>query len=123
MTGLLSLYFRQAEEGSRISLPLFTQTLTSLICVTQMVLHFELKFSPTKVQEFSGSQLVLKIDQPDDSQAKTIGNLYAFTEKMRAANGGDFAIKEFAAAQTTLEQIFNTFAKENEVKRFNMSVR
>ena len=33
---------------------------------------------------------------------------------MRATNGGDFAIKEFAASQTTLEQIFNTFAKETQ---------
>ena len=90
-----------------------------------MVLHYELKFGPTLVQEFSGSQLVLKIDQTTsaDSRAKSIGNLYAFTEKMRAPNGGDFAIKEFAAFQTTLEQIFNTFAKEIEVKRFNMSLR
>lgn len=92
-----------------------------------MVLHFELKFGPTLVHEFSGSQLVLKIDQTTattaDLQAKSIGNLYAFTEKMRAPNGGDFAIKEFAASQTTLEQIFNTFAKEIEVKRFNMSLR
>jgi hypothetical protein len=42
---------------------------------------------------------------------------------MRAASGGDFAIKEFAASQTTLEQIFNTFAKEKDVKRFNMSMK
>ena len=66
---------------------------------------------------------MLKIDRPADLKAKTIGSLYAFTEKMRAAKGGDFAIKEFAASQTTLEQIFNTFAKEEEAKRFNMSVR
>lgn len=84
-----------------------------------MVLHYELQFGPTEVQELSGSHLVLRINQPADTPAKTIGSLYAFTEKMRAASGGDFAIKEFAASQTTLEQIFNTFAQEKEVKRFN----
>jgi len=35
----------------------------------------------------------------------------------------NYPIKEYSATQTTLEQIFNSFAKEKAMDKFNRSVR
>jgi len=47
--------------------------------------------------------------------------LFGFTEDMKQS--GEYPIKEYSAQQTTLEQIFNQFAKEKAMDKFNRSLR
>ena len=67
--------------------------------------------------EQTGDEASLKIAKDG---GKSIGYLYGFLENIRK----DFAIKEYSAECTTLEQVFNHFAKaqyKNSL-RFNKSV-
>lgn len=57
-----------------------------------------------------------------ESQGKSIGFLFAFIEKMKA-NSNKFLINEYQAHETTLEQIFNQFAKEKNFAKINRSIR
>lgn len=68
---------------------------------------------------FTGNQLTVKIV---DQQEKSIGYLFGFIEKMKA-NTEKFVINEYQAQETTLEQIFNQFAKENDFTKLNRSIK
>jgi len=58
----------------------------------------------------------------DESGEKSIGYLFGFIENMKM-NAYKFAINEYQAQDTSLEQIFNQFAKENELSKLNRTLK
>ena len=58
----------------------------------------------------------------DESGGRSIGFVFGFIEKMKM-NSYKFAINEYQAQETTLEQIFNQFAKENELSKLNITLK
>lgn len=53
---------------------------------------------------------------------KSIGYLFGFIEKMKA-NEEKYLINEYQAQETTLEQVFNQFAKEHAFTKLNKSMK
>lgn len=68
------------------------------------------------LESFVGNTLEIKIPKPGN---KSIGYLFGFMEILLSQH----PIKDYSAQQTTLEQIFNSFAKENDLSKFNKSFR
>jgi hypothetical protein len=71
-------------------------------------------FSKVELLEHFSNSYVVKVSKDQYS----IGFLFGFMEGFKT----QFSISEYSVSQTTLEQIFNTFAKEDEVGvRFSIS--
>lgn len=64
-------------------------------------------FSKVELLEHFSNSYVVKVSKDQYS----IGFLFGFMEGFKT----QFSISEYSVSQTTLEQIFNTFAKEDEV--------
>lgn len=80
---------------------------------------FGSEFGDARLVDFTGNQLTVKISNDFN---KSIGFLFGFIEKMRE-DRQKFAINEYQAEQTTLEQIFNQFAKEKNFAKLNQSIK
>ena len=63
-------------------------------------------FSKTEILEHYGTSYKIKVSRDSFS----IGYLFGMMEDIK----GEFQISEYSVSQTTLEQIFNNFAKEAE---------
>ena len=87
--------------------------------ISSIVTYFEREFGKSTLTDYTGNQMTVKIDESGD---KSIGYLFGFIEKMKM-NKYKFAINEYQAQDTTLEQIFNQFAKENELSKLNSSLK
>jgi hypothetical protein len=68
---------------------------------------FKSMFSKVELLEHFSNSYVVKVSKDQYS----IGFLFGFMEGFKT----QFSISEYSVSQTTLEQIFNTFAKEDEV--------
>lgn len=69
----------------------------------------------TEVVSFDGQYLVLRIQQKDEL---TYGRLYTIMEELQKR----LPLKEYSCKQATLEQIFNSFAQQDQLKLFNRRV-
>lgn len=77
------------------------------------------EFGETSLIDFTGNQLKLKVL---NDKEKTIGYLFGFIERMKS-DSEKFVINEYQAHETTLEQVFNQFAKERSFTKLNRSIR
>lgn len=65
-------------------------------------------FLTVEVLDSTSNYVHCRVDKSD----KSIGFVFGKVEELKR----EFSIKEYSVSQTTLEQIFNTFAKENQKK-------
>lgn len=114
-TGMLAHQYKQIQDGEPINLPLLFRQVVVLNQISQIVSAFELEFGKTSLTDYTGNQMTIKISE---SGAKSIGYLFGFIEKLKR-HPDQYAINEYQAQETTLEQIFNQFAKEDDFQRLN----
>ena len=115
-TGLLSNYFKLVEGGLKIDIKALLKQIILIDEISKIVSHFESEFGFATLDDFVGNNLTIKIPRPGN---RSIGFFYGFMETMLTSH----PILEYAAQQTSLEQIFNSFAKESQFRRFNNSIR
>ena len=106
-------------QGKPINLQLLFKQILLLSQIGEIVAALEFKFGDTTLIDFTGNQLSVKIINSHDL---SIGHLFGFIERMKE-NTEKFVINENQAQQTTLEQIFNQFAKERSFTKLNKSVK
>lgn len=113
------MQYHQIQERKPIDLQQLFKRIIILNQISTIVTHFEEEFGKTTLTEFTGNQMTIKIDE---SGEKSIGYLFGFIENMKM-NAYKFAINEYQAQDTSLEQIFNQFAKENELSKLNRTLK
>lgn len=73
--------------------------------IINIAIAFVNEFGPPELVEFSNNAMKLRLKNPSN---KSIGFLYGYIHNLTKT----LPIKEFNATNTTLEQIFNSFAKD-----------
>ena len=118
-TGMLSVQYKLIQSGQPINLQQLFKQIMLLSQITAIIAELEQEFGETQLVDFTGNQMSVKILE---SNGKSIGFLFAFIERMKS-NSSKFMINEYQAQETTLEQIFNQFAKEKNFTKMNRSIR
>ena len=116
---MLSAQYKLIESGKPIDLQHLFKQILILSQISYITADLEDRFGATSVTDFTGNQLSLTVQNKD---YKSIGYLFGFIEKMKN-NEDKYVINEYQAQETTLEQVFNQFAKERSFTKLNRSIR
>lgn len=103
-----------------VNLPHLFKQIMHLDQIYQIINHLSQEFGQSTLTNFTGNQITISVQNKETS--KSIGYLFGFIEKMKA-NQEVFMFNEYQASETTLEEIFNTFAKEHGISKLNRSIK
>ena len=102
------LYEKIINEKNKISLFKLIGWVFYTENVLKLIKEIKIYFNEIFCIEFDDNNFVFKIKRNHNENEKTIGFLFGLTEK----NKNKYYIEEYTFQQTSLEQIFNKFAKE-----------
>lgn len=117
--GMLSAQYNLIQQGKAINLQQLFKQILLLSQINYISSALDEEFGETRLIDFTGNQLSLKVT---NRQLKSIGYLFAFIERMKS-DTEKYVINEYQAQETTLEQIFNQFAKERTFTKLNRSIK
>lgn len=84
--------------------------------ISLLIQYFQQEIGWTKIIDLTNDLVSFSID---NDMHKTIGQVFTYIESIKM----ELAIKDYSAMQTSLEQIFNRFAKQDNMEKFNRRIR
>lgn len=92
-TGMLSIHFKQIQNGQPINLQHLFKQIMLLNQMTNIISELEKEFGQTQLTNFTGNQMSVKIEE---QQGKSIGFLFGYIENMKQQSDR-FVINEYQA--------------------------
>ena len=99
------------NDGEAIDCRFMMREILLKNCIASILEHFTQEVSQAEISELEGSYVSIKLKKNDRSE----GSMFALLEEMKSK----FQIKEYNCQRSSLEQIFNSFAKKDFYSQLN----